>query len=274
MNFTYFAKILYPRIGGKDTKAEFVITLVTEIMEKSFTDIETNHPLSNKKDDTLMRVFNGKRHLSKRDATTILSHLDTDRFGNYLAKFSNDIIDIIGSDMQDNGVVIVNDDIIDTCTDLFVEIIKDCSTGVISRTIKKYKQWLLDEIDHYYQGRVFNQLQKIYKKAEKNHQVAELIRNIFELESGTYHIEDFLTRTPLKANLDLNDPSIDIYMLFQTVYEIAIETEAYDEAAELSEKLNLYIKKASARSSKNNRAKIDELKKEIISLLCEIYEAD
>lgn len=134
MTFSDFAQMMYPIIGNGENKSKFIIKLTKMIMKRPKTkgDIKKSYddsyyPLNNLSINTLEKIFNGKRNLSQKAAIVINSHLDKNRFSNYLRKFSDDVKDLIGSALKKNEIEIVNGDIIETCTEFYVKIIQDCA---------------------------------------------------------------------------------------------------------------------------------------------------
>ncbi|WRS27319.1 hypothetical protein U6B65_13455 [Oscillospiraceae bacterium MB08-C2-2] len=128
MTFSKFAQILYPYLGTNKKPSEFVVFLTAQIMKDSFVDAD--FPLANKQDDTLRRIFNGTKDLSRKDAIWILSHLDSENFKGFLSELPNHVLKRIGDDIWENKKIdtYTENDIIDECNDLFVLILKELAT--------------------------------------------------------------------------------------------------------------------------------------------------
>lgn len=133
MTFSEFAKMLFPYIGSNLSKAEFVIELVRNVMKGPTLkkDVELDKvgkyiPLP-EEIDSLNRIFNGTRPISKKNARKILSRLDRERFELYIDDFPDDTIDLIRLDLREKGVDPADDGVGSVCADLFVSALRDCA---------------------------------------------------------------------------------------------------------------------------------------------------
>ena len=78
MNFSDFAKMLYPHIGkGKEIPA-YVLSLIDMVMEDPSDEVDiassendTYNPLSSLSQNLLNKVYNGDRNISKKNASII-----------------------------------------------------------------------------------------------------------------------------------------------------------------------------------------------------------
>lgn len=130
MTFSEYAQMLNPYLSAGMLPDKFIISLTAQIVEKSFFNENTrieDHPLGNKDEDTLRRIYNGTKSLARKDAQIILNHLDKARFQDYLLELSVDTLGLIHDAMLKNGITI-DDDAINICTDLFVSILEDCAS--------------------------------------------------------------------------------------------------------------------------------------------------
>lgn len=134
MTFSKFAQILYPLIGNGQKNWEFIIQLTTQIMEipnneedKKADANDEYYPLNKRETSLLGKIYNGKRNLSQKSAIKICSHLDKSRFSDFLGNYPADVITSIYSALQKNDIDIINKDAIETCTDLFESILRDCA---------------------------------------------------------------------------------------------------------------------------------------------------
>lgn len=133
MKFSEFAKTMYNAIGNGEPVSEFLHNLIDQIMESPTTDkdksdnYEDNYnPLSGRQADTINRYFSGTRNLPQSAASKIISHLDTERFIEYIASFPMDTQELIYNSLPDE-MKIENKNIPQMCADLFVSILKDCN---------------------------------------------------------------------------------------------------------------------------------------------------
>lgn len=130
MTFSEYAQMLNPYLSAGMLPDKFIISLTAQIMDESFFNENTlieEHPLGNKDEDTLRRIYKGTKSLARKDAQIILNHLDKTRFDKYLSELSDDVMGLVSEAMLKNGITI-DDDAINICTDLFVSILEDCAS--------------------------------------------------------------------------------------------------------------------------------------------------
>lgn len=142
LNFSDYAKILYPYIGGKNTKSDFIIEITNQIMEepaseedKKAEEEDEYNPMSKLDPNTLQKIFDGSRSLSKKNAREIVKHLDKSRFADYINTFSYDTQMKIINELHANDSAIDNDDIGELCSDIFETILVAC-TNKDKKTLK------------------------------------------------------------------------------------------------------------------------------------------
>lgn len=148
MTFSAFAKMMYPLIGNGETTSDFVIFLTNLMMEKppaenekdKQQDIDDYNPLSHYRENTCAKYYNGQRPLSQNIARKIISRLDKSQFSDFLMELPNDVIVAIGATMEKNGVKIINNDIVTTCTDLFESTLYACANKDKRRDKRTYSE--------------------------------------------------------------------------------------------------------------------------------------
>lgn len=133
MTFSEFANILYPFIGEEKTTSDFIVELTNQIMEEPFSKEDKKakqndeyNPLSKLETNTLQKIYNGSRPLSKKIARKIFKHLDKAKFVDYINELSVDAQMGIKKELQANNPTINIDNICDSCTALFEEILYEC----------------------------------------------------------------------------------------------------------------------------------------------------
>lgn len=137
MNFSEFANMIHPYDKEGKTQSGFVLYLIDQIMEDPFTEADKQkaskdeyNPLANLKQNTLEKIFNGSKNISKRSAKNIRAHLDKDKFDNYIiTKFNNEAIDSLGETLKNANISIIDDSVSLTCANTFENILKDIIEG-------------------------------------------------------------------------------------------------------------------------------------------------
>ena len=130
MNFSQFAKIMYPFCGAGMSEADFIIALTNNIMESSG---EKDNPLNNLTPDFRKRIYEGTRSISKKSASAILNRLDKIRFEAYLDALTEDARKSITKslDKYDNQFSTAN--VIFQCAEIFESILINITSGVLSQ---------------------------------------------------------------------------------------------------------------------------------------------
>ena len=245
MNFSSLASTLYPLIGGGQNKAEFVLNLVDQIMaeptterDKELEDKELYNPLEKKTRNTREAYLSGKREIGEKDARTILSRLDPDRFSEYLSGFNPIVNDMLRA----------------------------------SDSASKALEELTELREH---DRIFDEGHKLFKLAELDIRVANQLRKLFTQNNNEdrieYYIREYIGDRIEESDVDLSKDSLnDILGFLQTVYESCVENEAYVETKALFHALNDYINLSVWSTSSSSPDKINELRDEIITLLDEL----
>ena len=123
MNFNEFVQKLYTHCGDGKTQPDFLRELLSKISS------EHDNPILEKDDDYLRKIFSGKRKLPQKSASYLLTHLDKDKFDNYLynlvaedvlIELCNDFEPIVGNSSAE--------DISTKITDLFTSILREIVT--------------------------------------------------------------------------------------------------------------------------------------------------
>lgn len=128
MNFSEFAKTLYPYCANGCNQADFVIALTDKIMEgqpgRAHQGDRYQNPLRSKDERTLLSYFNGERSISQGDASIILSCIDRYKFEQYLQKqCSSDALELLAKDLSKIEGINENQDVDEICADLLVTIL-------------------------------------------------------------------------------------------------------------------------------------------------------
>jgi len=128
--------MLFPIIGGTQKKFEFVICLTNKIMVEPFTEIDKQrksedryNPLAQKSPSSLEKMHNGSRNISKKDASAILTHIDKEKFAEYLSVLSHDALELLGDRLRENGITVSENEVDIACAELFASILTDCANG-------------------------------------------------------------------------------------------------------------------------------------------------
>ena len=143
MTFSQFVQMLYPLIGKEQSPADFILFLTDQIMDiqTGSDDPSVNYnmnPLVRLSPDSLTKIYNGSRSLSKKRARIIVAQLNTENFKSYLLTFSEDVIGLIASALQRNE----NDyeKTVDSCTELFVSTLKECAYRKKKKKTQNFSQ--------------------------------------------------------------------------------------------------------------------------------------
>ena len=130
MNFSEFAKILHPYCSNGDIPAEFVKTLVDNIMESPLAhkDIDNSindnyNPLASLELDTLRRIYNNKYSISKKNVSIIKGKLDKHKFTEYINEKPLDAQIEIANAMKKYIGDFDEDDVGASCAELFSHIL-------------------------------------------------------------------------------------------------------------------------------------------------------
>lgn len=127
LTFSDFAKILYPRCGFEDTKAQFVITLTNKFMTRPEISIGDGYrnPMKNKNARSLQQYFSGERGIPKKDARIILGRSDKYRFESFINEHSDDTKQYIYNELKIRGISSAKPTNVEAiCADIFEAILQ------------------------------------------------------------------------------------------------------------------------------------------------------
>lgn len=135
MTFSEFAKMMYPLIGKETLTSDFVLCLTDQIMKLPSSEEDEKkesadkyNPLYEYEPSMLQKIYNGTRQISSQKARIICSHLDKNRFTDFLSEFTDDVIELIHSSLQAAGRKFDNQETLDECANLFESILYSCAT--------------------------------------------------------------------------------------------------------------------------------------------------
>lgn len=132
MTFSTFANILYPHCGEGNIKSEFVKLLIDKIMEKPITEEELEksfndnyNPIASLAPNTLNRIYRGTDLISKKNISIIRGQLDKSIFATYINEKPLDVQFEIAESMKNHIDDFKDDDIGESCAEVFSKILKD-----------------------------------------------------------------------------------------------------------------------------------------------------
>lgn len=181
MTFSDFLQLTYPYLSNGQKDHKYVRDILTQIMADPFTENEKKlhragyyYPTENLNDDTLSRIYSGKRELSKKAASSILSHLDKQKFTNYVYSMTPESVVELGKHLIKNGIIMTNEEeIAETCTELL--------TSLLLNTAQKKRQ--------------SNDAKKEYEDIDAKPSKPPSNENLFSLFNAAilqYQINDFI----------------------------------------------------------------------------------
>ncbi len=153
MNFSDFAHMIYSYDTKGLKKSEFVVFLIDQIMEEPFTEEDKQkeddgkyNPLDKLAPNTLEKIFNGSRNISKEQARIIRSHLNKDKFDDYIANFSNYAIDCFKQILIKANMPVTGNEVSRACANTFEKILTDLVSGTPKQS-SDYLKGFMDGID-------------------------------------------------------------------------------------------------------------------------------
>jgi len=128
MLFYEFAQMLYPPCGRGRGHANFIRALICSIIEN---DSQDRCPVLNLQQNTLEKIFNGTKPITKRNATYILSSLDKMNYIEFIGSFTSDTIQEISSALANNGICNdgTEDDVVDKSYETLIQILKTTASS-------------------------------------------------------------------------------------------------------------------------------------------------
>lgn len=157
MNLSEYLNVLYPVIGGRQTKEQFIKSL---ILRSTFEPSTPEDKLKKEQLESYLdglslnfydKIYNGHSTLGKKTAGEILRIFDKGNYCTYLSyACSQDSIKYIGEKLIEIGFSIEqaeDDDIIDLCANQFIEIL--LSIAFKSRKKPQRKEFNIMDLDPY-----------------------------------------------------------------------------------------------------------------------------
>ncbi|AGX41923.1 ABC-three component system protein [Clostridium saccharobutylicum] len=136
MLFSEFAYIMYKHCGGTFHMYEYFLLLIDTIMEDAKTPedlkkVDTNsyNPFARLKPDTLDRLFHGTNPINQKKMRTVKSLINKQKFNDYVNKSRFDAQIGIAKEIKKRIPSFDDDDIGDSCAELFIQIIDDIIDG-------------------------------------------------------------------------------------------------------------------------------------------------
>lgn len=130
VNFSQFAQMLYPFLSNGAKEAQFVLTLIDNIMETP--DGENNdeyNPLSSYEENSLRKFYKGSSIFSHSNAKKILNRLDAANFETYLSNNLTASAQTYLVKSLSNFSIKANErDLSEKCTDTFIAILEEIVT--------------------------------------------------------------------------------------------------------------------------------------------------
>ena len=133
MTFSQFLKVLYTYCNEGESKSEFVVHMVNQIMDgrpgRMREDGSYQNPLKDKDTRTLLNYFNGERSISSKDASTIYSSIKTEKFEKYIDQHcSVDAQSRLLDDLTPITAVPKNEMTPQICSQLFEAILRELAS--------------------------------------------------------------------------------------------------------------------------------------------------
>lgn len=136
MLFSEFADIMYKHCGCTLHPYEYFLLLIDTIMEDAKTPedlkkVDTNsyNPFEILKEDTLDRLFHGTNPINQKKMRTVKSLINKQKFADYVNESRFDAQISIAKEIKKRIPSFDDDDIGDSCAELFIQIIDDIIDG-------------------------------------------------------------------------------------------------------------------------------------------------
>lgn len=148
IRFKDFVQLLYSYLGGDQKHSQFLIHIVSQIMEDPLSTEDQQlaaddkyNPLEKLKPNSLDKIFRGINELPAEKARLIVAHIDKNKFQSFMSRLSNDTLDRISKDLTEKGIKI-EDTVDETCADLFESILLEIARKPRTRQNKAKKSTL------------------------------------------------------------------------------------------------------------------------------------
>lgn len=127
LDFHEYLQMLYPFLGDGKIHSDFLVKVITNIMEDTDGD---QCPLLDAKPEYLKRIYNGKKPIVPKNATFVISHLDKDRFMDFICSFPVDTLQKLAIALMDKGIITNGSDvdIAEKCTNILEQIFLNISS--------------------------------------------------------------------------------------------------------------------------------------------------
>lgn len=138
MNFSDFAKMLYPYIGKGQEIPAYVLSLIDMVMEDPSSEIDiaaskndTYNPLS-LSTSLLNKIYNGERNISKKNASIICNHFSKTKLVDTIHALPFDTQSQLCTSLAENGVVATEDTADECCAEICSQILHNLAIGAPS----------------------------------------------------------------------------------------------------------------------------------------------
>jgi hypothetical protein len=136
MLFSEFADIMYKHCGGTLRPHEYFLLLIDTIMEDAKTPEDlikvganSYNPFERLEPDTLDRLFRGTNPINQKKMRAVNNHVNKQKFSDYVSTSRFDAQLGIAIEIKKRIPSFDDDDIGDSCADLFIQIINDIIDG-------------------------------------------------------------------------------------------------------------------------------------------------
>jgi hypothetical protein len=136
MLFSEFADIMHKHCGGTLRPHEYFLLLIDTIMEDAKTpedlkkvDANSYNPFGRLEPDTLDRLFRGTNPINQKKMRIVKYHVNKQKFADYVNASRFDAQIGITNEIKKRIPSFDDDDIGDSCAELFIQIIEDIIDG-------------------------------------------------------------------------------------------------------------------------------------------------
>ena len=139
MNFSDFAKMLYPHIGKGQEIPAYVLSLIDMVMEDpsdkvdiTASENDTYNPLSSLSTNLLNKIYNGERNISKKNASIVCNHFSKTKLVDVIHALPFDAQTQLCTSLAEKGVVATEDTVDERCAEICSQILHSLAAGVAS----------------------------------------------------------------------------------------------------------------------------------------------
>ena len=137
MNFSEFAKMLYPYLGKGAEIPGYVLRLIDLIMENPFDEVSVKedmndkyNPLSSVSLNLLNKIYNGERKISRKKASVISSHFTREKLIDAINGLPIDAQTQLCVSLRKKGIEAEENTVDECCADLVGKILQELTFGV------------------------------------------------------------------------------------------------------------------------------------------------